>query len=57
MYIIAPNTNFINYYEAPRIFYTPNYYDLQKWADAEKLTLLHAVNIINYRMKHKINEN
>ena len=23
-------------YEAPRIFYTPNYYYLPKWADAEK---------------------
>jgi hypothetical protein len=44
-------------YEAPRIFYTPNYYYLPKWADAEKLTLLQAVKIINYRMKHKNNDN
>ena len=44
-------------YEAPRIFYTPNYYYLPKWADAEKITLLQAVKIINYRMKHKNNDN
>ena len=44
-------------YDAPRIFYTPNYYYLPKWADAEKLTLLQAVKIINYRMKHKNNDN
>ncbi len=40
-------------YEAPRIFYTLNYYYLPKWADAEKLTLLQAVKIINYRMRNK----
>lgn len=44
-------------YEAPRIFYTPNYYYLPKWADAEKITLLQAVKIINYRMKNKNNDN
>ena len=44
-------------YEAQRIFYTPSYYYLPKWADAEKLTLLQAVKIINYRMKHKNNDN
>ena len=44
-------------YEAPRIFYTPNYYYLPKWADSEKITLLQAVKIINYRMKNKNNDN
>ncbi len=44
-------------YEAPRIFYTPNYYYLPKWAEAEKLTLLQAVKIKNYRMKNKNNDN
>ena len=44
-------------YDAPRIFYTPNYYYLPKWADAEKLTLLQAVKIINYRIKNKNNDN
>ena len=42
-------------YDRPRIFYTPNYYYLPKWVeDHEKLTLLQAVKIINYRMKIKI---
>ena len=44
-------------YEAPRIFYTPNYYYLPKWADPEKLSLLQAVKIINYRIKNKNNDN
>ena len=44
-------------YDRPRLFYTPNYFYLPKWADAEKLTLLQAVKIINYRMKHKNNDN
>ena len=44
-------------YEAPRIFYTPNYYYLPKWADAEKITLLQAVKIINYRMKNNDSDN
>ena len=45
-------------YEAPRIFYTPNYYYLPKWVvDHEKLTLLQAVKIINYRMRNKNNDN
>ena len=38
-------------YDRPRLFYTPNYYYLPKWVeDHEKLTLLQAVKIINYRM-------
>ena len=41
-------------YDRPRIFYTPNYYYLPKWADADKLTFLQAIKIINYRMKNKI---
>ena len=44
-------------YDAPRIFYTPNYYYLPKWADAEKITLLQEVKIINYRMRNKNNDN
>jgi hypothetical protein len=37
-------------YEAPRMFYNPNYYFLPKWADPEKLSFLQAVKIINYRI-------
>ncbi len=44
-------------YDRPRLFYTPNYYYLPKWADAEKLTLLQAVKIINYRMKNNDSDN
>ena len=44
-------------YDAPRIFYTPNYYYLPKWADAEKISLLQAVKKINYRMRNKNNDN
>ena len=45
-------------YDRPRLLYTPNYYYLPKWVvDHEKLTLLQAVKIINYRMKHKNNDN
>ena len=44
-------------YDRPRLFYTANYFYLPKWADAEKLTLLQAVKIINYRTKHKNNDN
>ena len=41
-------------YDRPRLFYTPNYYYLPKWVvDHEKLTLLQAIKIINYRMKNK----
>ena len=41
-------------YDRPRLFYTPNYYYLPKFiVDHEKLTLLQAVKIINYRMKNK----
>ncbi len=44
-------------YDRPRLFYTPNYYYLPKWVvDHEKLTLLQAVKIINYRMKNKNND-
>ena len=45
-------------YDRPRLFYTPNYYYLPKFIiDHEKLTLLQAVKIINYRMKNKNNDN
>ena len=45
-------------YDRPRLFYTPNYYYLPKWVeDHEKLTLLQAVKIINYRMKNKNSDN
>ena len=44
-------------YDRPRLFYTPNYYYLPKWADAEKLTLLQAIKIINYRMKNNDSDN
>ena len=44
-------------YDRPRLFYTPNYFYLPKWVeDHEKLTLLQAVKIINYRMKNKNND-
>ena len=44
-------------YDRPRLFYTPNYYYLPKFiVDHEKLTLLQAVKIINYRMKNKNND-
>ena len=40
------------------MFYTPNYYYLPKWVvDHEKLTLLQAVKIINYRMKNNDSDN
>lgn len=45
-------------YDRPRLFYTPNYYYLPKWVeDHEKLTLLQAVKIINYRMKNRNSDN
>ncbi len=44
-------------YDAPRIFYTPNYYYLPKWADAEKITLSQAVKAITFRMRNKNNDN
>ena len=45
-------------YERPRLFYTPNYYYLPKWVvDHDKLTLLQAIKIINYRMKNKDSDN
>ena len=45
-------------YDRPRLFYNPNYYYLPKWVeDHEKLTLLQAVKIINYRMKNKNSDN
>ena len=41
-------------YDRPRLFYISNYYYLPKWVvDHEKLTLLQAIKIINYRMKNK----
>jgi hypothetical protein len=43
-------------YKSNSIFYSPNYYLLPKWANAETLTLMQAIKIINFRMKHK-NEN
>jgi len=45
-------------YDRPRLFYTPNYFYLPKWVeDHEKLTLLQAVKIINYRMKNNDSDN
>ncbi len=44
-------------YDRPRLFYISNYYYLPKWADAEKITLLQAVKIINYRMKNNDSDN
>ena len=44
-------------YDRPRLFYISNYYYLPKWVeDHEKLTLLQAIKIINYRMKNKNND-
>ena len=44
-------------YKSNSIFYSPNYYLLPKWVeDPEKLTLMQAVKIINFRMKHKNND-
>ena len=45
-------------YDRPRLFYVSNYYYLPKWVvDHEKLTLLQAVKIINYRMKNNDSDN
>ena len=45
-------------YDRPRLFYNPNYYYLPKFiVDHEKLTLLQAVKIINYRMKNRNSDN
>ena len=45
-------------YDRPRLFYSPNYYYLPKFVvDHEKLTLLQAVKIINYRMKNNDSDN
>ena len=45
-------------YDRPRLFYTPNYNYLPKWVeDHEKLTLLQAIKIINYRMKNNDSDN
>ena len=39
-------------YDAPRIFYSPNYYFIPSFIkDPEKLSFLQAVKIINYRMR------
>ena len=44
--------------DRPRMFYTPNYYYLPKFVeDHEKLTLLQAIKIINYRMKNNDSDN
>jgi len=41
-------------YKSNSIIYSPNYYLLPKWVeDPEKLTLMQAVKIINFRMKNK----
>ena len=40
-------------YKSNSIFYSPNYYLLPKWANAETLTFMQAVKIINFRMKNK----
>ena len=45
-------------YDRPILFYTPNYYYLPKWVEHhEKLTLLQAVKIINFRMKNNDSDN
>jgi len=44
-------------FKSNSIFYSPNYYLLPKWADPEKLTLMQAVKIINFRMKNKNSDN
>ena len=45
-------------YDRPRLFYISNYYYLPKWVeDYEKLTLLQAIKIINYRMKNNDSDN
>ena len=45
-------------YDRPRISYTPNYYYLPKFiVDHEKLSLLQAIKIIDYRMKNKNSDN
>jgi hypothetical protein len=45
-------------YDRPRLFYISNYFYLPKWVeDHEKLTLLQAIKIINYRMKNNDSDN
>ena len=45
-------------YKSNSIFYSPNYYLLPKWVkDPDQLTLMQAVKIINFRMKHKNSDN
>ncbi len=44
-------------YKSNSIFYSPNYYIFPKWADPEKLTLMQAVKIINFRMKNSNSDN
>jgi len=59
IYIQVQNLNQIQFFILQIIiyyFYSPNYYLLPKWADPEKLTLMQAVKIINFRMKHKNND-
>ena len=43
-------------FKSNSIFYSPDYFLLPKWADPEKLTLMQAVKIINFRMKNKNND-
>ena len=52
------NNKDIHYIQVPNVidqeFYISNYYYLPKWVvDHEKLTLFHAIQKINYRMKQK----
>lgn len=40
-------------YNNARIFYSPNYYMLPKWANPDSLTLFQAIKIIEFRLKHR----
>ena len=40
-------------YNNKRIFYSPDYFMLPKWADAETLTLFQAIKIIEFRLKNR----
>ncbi len=44
-------------YKSNSICYYQSYYLLPKWANHEQLTLMQAVKIINFRMKHKNSDN
>ncbi len=44
-------------YDRPRLFFISNYYYWPKWvADHEKLTLIQAIKIINYRMRNQYSD-